>query len=405
MPSSLESVHSETLQHLWQAIDAELQELTDHHLRRTLVTIEAIDGPRVKIRDRWLVSWCTNDYLGLSSHPRLVQAASQAAAQWGIGARASRLLVGSTRLHTQLEERLAAFFRADAAVVFPSGYLTNLGVLGVLLSRDDVVLIDRLAHASLVEACRDSHATLRVFHHNDAAHVADLLSRYQSRRRRVIVTEGIFSMDGDRAPLARLLEVAQAHEALLYVDDAHGAFVVGQTGRGSPEAAGISHDALLYMGTLGKALGCQGGFVVGPSSLMSLIHHRARTFLYTTALAVPVVAAAAEALCLVEEDASPRRRLEGNVSRLHDRLCRIGIGQTQTPSHVVSVRVGSSSEVCELSSAMWDRGIFAPAIRPPTVPEGTARLRISMTALHTPQHIDQLIGALQELGRWGSGQS
>lgn len=390
-------VSSGALQSLSQALDQELNSLRDRALLRTLTTVEAIDGARIRVDGRWLVSWSTNDYLGLSSHPRVIQAACDAAVRWGVGARASRLLAGSTRVHEQLEAQLASFFRAEAAVVFPSGYLANLGTLRTLLAPGDVVLVDRLAHASLIEACRGSGATFRVFRHHDVGHAAKLLARYPGVRRRLIVTEGLFSMDGDSAPLPEFLEVAQAHEAFLYVDDAHGAFAIGTTGRGSPERAGVPHEAMIYMGTLGKALGCQGGFVVGPRVLVDAVHHRARTFIYSTALAVPVAAAALEALLLIQDDPSPRQRLGENVQSLQRRVSRIGPSQIQVPSHIVPVVVGSSSRARAVSSALQHRGLFAPAIRPPTVPEGTSRLRISVSALHTEEQLDALVEALSEV--------
>jgi glycine C-acetyltransferase/8-amino-7-oxononanoate synthase len=311
-------------------------------------------------------------------------------------------VAGSLTLHAQLEERLASFFHTEAAVLFSSGYLANLGALSALLRRGDLVLADRLAHASLIDACRTSGATFRIFHHNDASHVARLLERYPSGRRRFVVTEGVFSMEGDRAPLRQLLDVAQTYGAFLYVDDAHGAFVTGSSGRGSPEAAGVPHARLIYMGTLGKALGCQGGFVAGPQPLIGSLHNRARQFIYSTALAVPVAAAALEALRLVEADGRPRARLARHVERLHARLSAMqtisALGQLRDrpASHIVPIVVGSSKHACQVSSRLMDRGIFAPAIRPPTVPEGTARLRISLTALHTSAQLNQLADALQD---------
>ena len=392
------------LDKLMQGIGEELIGLRDRDLLRTLTTIEAIRGAEVRLNGRWLVCWCANDYLGLSTHPKVVRAACEAATQWGLGARASRLLAGSTRLHAQLEERVASFFRAEAALVFSSGYLTNLGTLSALLAPEDVVLVDRLAHASLIDACRASRARLRVFPHNDVAELSRLLARLPAPRqrslagqagRRVVVTEGVFSMDGDRAPLSELLDVVTAHDALLYLDDAHGAFVVGATGRGSPEAAGVSHDAMLYMGTLGKALGCQGGFVVGPRALIEFLQNRARQFIYATALAVPVVAGALEALRLVEDDPSFRTQLSHNIQRFHAHLRSLERLREVAPSHIIPIIVGSSRRARELSDFLQQRGMWAPAIRPPTVPEGTARLRISLSALHTEPQIDQLAEALE----------
>lgn len=363
-------------------------------LRRRLMTIEAINGPIVRIQGRRLVCWCSNDYLGLSAHPRLIQAAARAARDWGIGARASRLLAGTSVWHARLEEALAAWFGAEAAIVYASGYLANLGTLGAVLSPGDLVVADRLIHASLLDAIRSTRATLRVFRHQDVTHASDLLARGSSARRRVIVTEGVFSMDGDRAPLAALGEVAQARDALIYLDDAHGVFVTGPTGRGSPELAGIAHDRFLYMGTLGKALGAQGGFVVGPRALIEGLHHRARTFIYATALAVPVAAAALEALRIVEDEPQRRRALQARVSRLHAGLPdRAALPHV---SHIMPLILGDALRASSLAQRLWERGIWAPAIRPPTVPRGTSRLRLSVTALHSNAQVDALLAALRE---------
>ena len=386
--------------------------LQDRELLRRLTTVEAVRGAEVRVDGRWLVSWCANDYLGLSLHPAVVRAAAEAAARWGVGSRASRLLAGSTAVHAQLEDELAEFFGVEAALVFASGYLANLGTLSALLGSGDVVLVDRLAHASLIDACRASRATLRVFPHNDVAELSRLLARLPRRAiagrrgRRLVVTEGVFSMDGDRAPLAALLDAVQQHEASLYVDDAHGACVLGETGRGSPEEAGVPHEALLYMGTLGKALGAQGGFVAGPKPLIELLQNRARTFIYATALAVPVAAAALEALRIVREDPSPRAMLRRNIEHLHARLTILPKAELMPSearqmgfpaSHIIPVVVGSARRARELSAELLERGILAPAIRPPTVPEGTARIRLSVSALHTDEHVDALATALRDL--------
>ena len=366
-----------------------------HELFRTVTSLEALRGVRARIDGRWLTLWCTNDYLGLSQHPQLIRAASRAMTRWGVGARASRLLAGSTRLHEQLEDALADFFHTDSAAVFASGYLANLGAIPALVGRDDLILIDRLAHASLIDACRLSRATLRVFHHQDPEHVQALLARYPARRR-LIVTEGIFSMDGDAAPLRALRDVARAAGAWLYLDDAHGAFAVGATGRGSPEVAGVPHADVVYMATLGKALGAQGAFVAGSRRLIQLMHNRARTFIYATSLACPVVAAACEGIRLVERHPRLRAQLAANSQRLVRALSKLGlVPPTQPVSHIVPVIVGSPRRARDLAAHLWTRGLFAPAIRPPTVPEGTARIRVSVSAAHTASQIAHLVDALQ----------
>ncbi|MBI4598349.1 MAG: 8-amino-7-oxononanoate synthase [Candidatus Omnitrophica bacterium] len=371
-----------------------LRQLDDQGLLRQLVTIEQVQGPLVRLQGRWVVNWCSNDYLGLSRHPALVQAAAEAAAEWGVGAGGSRLLSGTTRWHAELEARLAAWFGAEDAIVYPSGYHANLGTLETMLSRDDAVIVDRLAHASLIDAARATKAAFRVFHHNDPQHARQVLARSASAKRRVIVTEGVFSMEGDSPPLADLLEAAEAHDALLYCDDAHGAFVLGEQGRGTPEAQHVPHARLLYMGTLGKALGCQGGFVVGPKTVADYARNAARTFIYTTAPAVPVVAAAAAALGVLGREPEHRRRVQRQAARLHAGLAAAGIPVSASASHVVPIPVGATTRAVQLSTALWTRGHWARAIRPPTVPEGAARLRIGVTALHTDEQIDQLVEAL-----------
>ncbi|MBI4341343.1 MAG: 8-amino-7-oxononanoate synthase [Candidatus Omnitrophica bacterium] len=392
MPSS--TVPRLSLDRLLRECADELAELSTQELRRTLTVVEAVDGPRVMINGASYVCWCSNDYLGLAGEGRLAEAAAQAARQWGVGARASRLLAGSTLLHRQLEADLAAWQGAEAAMVFPSGYQANLGALGALLGADDAVFIDRLSHASLLDAARATRAAFRVFRHNEVEDLRRLLSRPSQARRRLIVTEGVFSMDGDEAPLAELAELAEAHEAILYVDDAHGAFVTGATGRGSLERQRLTCDRLIYMATLGKALGCQGAFVAGSAQLIDYLVNKARTFIYTTALAPPIVAAAREALRLVEQQPQRRQRLDAAARRLHRALTAEGFQTSSCASHILPVRLGFASRALAVSQALMAHGVWAPPIRPPTVPNGEARLRLSVTALHTDAHVDQLIEAL-----------
>ncbi len=369
-------------------------------LRRELTPLDSVAGPLVRVGGATCVNWSSNDYLGLSQHPRLAHAASEAAHRWGVGARASRLLSGSTQIHADLERALAAWFRAPAALVFSSGYLANLGVLGSLAGPGDMIFLDRLCHASLVEASRLSRATLRVFSHNDAQQLATLLRRTPVRGRRIVVTEGVFSMDGDCAPVRELVAVAERHNALVYLDDAHGAFVRGKTGRGSPEEAKVPADRLVYMATLGKALGCQGGFVVGPQSLIDWITNQAKAFIYATALAVPVAAAAREALLVLQQEPRHRLALQRNTRRLRSHLSRLkisalGSSLARSSSPIAPVRLGGAARALAAARYLRKQGIWCPAVRPPTVPQGTSRLRISVTAAHTLEQVDDLARALQ----------
>lgn len=298
-------------------------------------------------------------------------------------------------MHEDLETRLAGWFGAERALVFGSGYLANLGALGALLGPGDAVAVDRLAHASLLDAARATKAAFRVFQHNDAAHLADVLASFGAAKRRLVVTEGLFSMDGDHPPLDALTETAASHGAVVYLDDAHGAFAAGSTGRGSPEALGVPADRVLYMGAMGKALGAQGGFIAGPAALIDYLANKARTFIYSTAPAVPVVAAAAAALSVLEQEPERRTRLR---ERAHQLAAALGAAAPETATHIQPVIAGESSKALELSAALWSAGHWAPAIRPPTVADGTARLRLSVTALHTNEQIAAMAAALRRAG-------
>lgn len=290
---------------------------------------------------------------------------------------------------------MAAWFGTESALVYPSGYLANLGTLGSLLNAGDAVVVDRLAHASLLDAARATPATFRLFRHNDADHLQSVLGRLSKAKRCLVVTEGVFSMDGDFSPLSDLAKICERFGAVLYVDDAHGAFVCGKTGRGSPEDAGVSLDRLLYMGTLGKALGSQGGFIAGPKPLIAHLQNKARTFIYSTALALPAAAAALAGLKMLEKDDSLRTTLNARTAQLRQHLKPLSAAHRAF--HIVPVILGEPARAMAFSEALFKRGHWVPAIRPPTVPEGTARLRLSVTALHSPEHVDHLAGLLRKL--------
>ncbi len=386
------------LPRLLAALSDDLTALAQAGLRRQCTTIDAFDGVVARVGGREIVCWCSNDYLGLAAHPRVIEAAAGAAAAFGVGGRASRLLGGTTAWHARLEEALATFFGAEAAVVFASGYLANLGALTALLGAQDAVFLDRLAHASLIDAVRMSRARLRVFPHQDVDRLGRLLASAAGARRRVVVTEGVFSMDGDVTPVDRLAEVARRYDALVYLDDAHGAFVLGPTGRGTPEAHGMPHDGFLYMGTLGKALGAQGGFLIGPRTLIDALHHRARPFIYATALAVPVAAAATTALQVIQDEPQWRQALQERVARLRQLLRPLrALPHVTIPeaTHIVPIIVGDTARAIRLAERLWAQGHWAPPIRPPTVPARTARLRLSLSACHTTAQLEELTAVLQ----------
>ena len=347
------------------------------------------------------MSFCSNDYLGLADHPALLAAAAASAARNGFGASASRLISGDLPAHRELEQALAGFFGRQAALVFPTGYQTNIGVLTALAGPDDVIVSDALNHASIIDGCRLSRSRIAVYPHRDSDAAARLLNEARPARRRFLVTESLFSMDGDDAPLGQLAEAAKSHDAILIVDEAHAVGVLGPRGRGLCAAAGVVPDVLI--GTLGKALATAGGFAAGSRVLRDLLVNRARSFIFTTALPPPVAAAALAALQIVDSPEGDRRRalLRAHADRLSPQLAALRPSGFETGvcaaagSPIQPYVVGTDADAVALSAVLAERRIFVPAIRPPTVPVGSARLRITLSASHAPADVDRLLTALR----------
>jgi 8-amino-7-oxononanoate synthase len=343
-----------------------------------------------------LRSFASNDYLGLAAHPALAEAAAAAAARDGFGASASRLVTGDLPAHRELETALAGFVGLPAALLFPSGYQTNIGVLGALAGPEDLVVSDALNHASIVDGCRLTRARVAIYPHRDAAAARRLLGDGRLFRRRILVTESLFSMDGDVAPLGPLAEAAAETDAILVVDEAHALGVLGPGGRGLAAAAGVVPDVLV--GTLGKAFGASGGFAAGIGPLRDVLVNRARTFIYTTALPPPVAAAAGAALALVAGPEGERRRalLDGHRLALGDRLVACRLRADVAPGPITAVILGDEARALAVSAALRARGFWVPAIRPPTVPPGSARLRVTLSAEHGADDVAALADALAE---------
>jgi 8-amino-7-oxononanoate synthase len=339
-----------------------------------------------------LICFASNDYLGLADHPDLAAAAAAAAARDGFGASAARLVTGDLPAHRELEARLAAFVGRPAALGFPTGYQTNIGVLGALAGPRDLIVSDALNHASIIDGCRLSRARIAVYPHGDARAARRLLLAGGGFRRRLLVTESVFSMDGDAAPLGALAEAAAAADAVFVVDEAHALGVLGPGGRGLCAEAGVVPDVLV--GTLGKAFGAAGGFAAGDRALRELLVNRARTFVFTTALPPPVAAAATAALALITGGEGERRRatLEAHRRALIGRLAALGGASPVGP--ILPVVLGSEARALAASAALRARGFFVPAIRPPTVPVGAARLRITLSSAHTPEEVAALADAI-----------
>lgn len=375
-----------------------LDDLAEAGLLRRPLTVESRQGPRVRIDGADYLCFCSNNYLGLADHPALAEAAKAAANEYGTGSGASRLVSGTMRIHRELEDAVARFKNTEAAIVFPTGYMANAGTIQALAGRGDTVYCDRLNHASIFDGCRLSGATLRVYPHKDVGGLRRLLGRKREGRA-LVVTDTVFSMDGDLAPLPDLAEVCERHGAMLMIDEAHATGVLGENGRGAAEHFGIEPGRVpVVMGTLSKAVGSLGGYVAGSRDLVDLLVNRARSFIYTTALPPAVCAASVAGLRIIEEEPERRAALWARTRQLHDGLRERGfdIGPTETP--ITPLIVGDSAPAVELSQKLFEHHILAPAIRPPTVPDGTARIRLTPMATHTAQDVQHVLTALASQG-------
>jgi 8-amino-7-oxononanoate synthase len=380
-------------------LDDELQSLEEDGLLRKIPRVEARSATHIRIDGRELLLMASNDYLGLSQHPQLISCGARAAEQWGAGSGAARLISGSSSLFDTLEKRLADFKQTQAALVFSTGYMANIGLLSALTGKDDIIFSDELNHASIIDGCRLSRAKVSVYPHVDLAALETQLRRAANCRRRIIVTDAVFSMDGDIAPLTHLLELAQTHDAVLIVDDAHGTGVLGPEGRGTAAHFGLKdNDRLILMGTLGKALGCFGAFVAGSRVLIDYLVNRARSFIFTTAMPPANVAAALAALDLVEQEPSLREQLQENTDFMHRELSSLGFDFGGSQTQIIPIMAGEASTAVAMATDLMEQGIFLQAIRPPTVPKDAARLRLTVTALHTRQQLEQVVTALKKTG-------
>jgi 8-amino-7-oxononanoate synthase len=368
-------------------------------LRRSLRVISGEHGPRAEYCGRSLIMMSSNNYLGLAADPRVKQAAISAVVRYGVGAGASRLIAGSLEPLHRLEARLARLKGTEAALVFGSGYLANLGTLTALAGPDDAIFSDELNHASLIDGCRLAKANLNVYRHCDVAHLKSLLEQSSSARRRIIVTDSVFSMDGDFAPLREIVTLAREFKAAVMIDEAHAVGVVGPRGAGLAAELGLENAIDVQMGTLSKAVGAYGAYVAGSKVLIDFLINRARSFIYTTGLPPSIAAAAETAIDIIASEPQRIRRLWDNASYLRTQLEATGFSICRTDSPILPVLVGDSHVTVEMAHRLFERGVYVVAIRPPTVPEGTARLRLTPISEHTRADLDDTLNALVEAGR------
>ncbi len=345
--------------------DDELDGLEKKHLLRRLKTVYSPASPVINFEDKTVIQFASNDYLGLANHSRIKEAAIAAIHQYGVGSGASRLITGTLAPHQELEAALAEFKGTEASLTFGTGYSTNIGIIPTLVGSQDLILADRLCHASLIDGCRVSQATLRIFQHNDTEHLTQLLRKRSSKHKTLILTEGVFSMDGDIAPLPELVRLAKEFEATLLVDDAHGTGVMGPNGRGTVEHFGINPNDLIQMGTLSKAFGTIGGYVVGSRSLVDYLINTSRSFIYTTAPPPSMAAAAQAAIQIIQSGQERRDRLLQNREQLYQGLKDMAFQLTNTQSPILPIILNEPQLAVDMSTKLLEQGIYIPAIRPP----------------------------------------
>ncbi len=379
---------------IFQHLAEQLAELGRKGLLRRRLVRESAQGSRIRVEGREYLAFCSNDYLGLAGDPRIAKALADAARRFGTGEGASHLLSGHGVLHARLEKGLAEFVGAPRALLFSTGYQANIGTITALAGSDAAVFSDSLNHASLIDGVRLSRAQVVRYPHLDIGFLGDALSRSQARLK-LVVTDGVFSMDGDLAPLPGILELCERYDALLMVDDAHGFGVMGPAGRGSPAHFGLDSPRIVYVGTLGKAAGVAGAFVAGADEVVEWVLQRARTYMYTTASPAPLAAAVEASLEIIRKESWRRERLTQLIAALQGQLHGTDVRLADSGTPIQPLILGDNARCVAASKSLRERGILVPAIRPPTVPEGTARLRISLSAAHSLEDVARLAEALR----------
>ena len=377
-------------------LQKQLYELKKQGLFREMKRIDSMQGPTVRVDNKEIILLSSNNYLGLASHPEVIKAQVQAAQEFGASASASRLISGNMSLHEKLEERIAAFKGTEAAIIFPTGYMANVGTISSLAGEEDIIVCDKLNHASIIDGARLSSAKLRTYPHKNLNRLEDILKKEASCKKKIIITDGIFSMDGDIAPLPEIVEIARKFDAVLMLDDAHATGVLGKKGKGTCEHFGIEKGVDIQMGTFSKALGNLGGFVAGSRVLIEYIRNNARSFIYTTALPPAIVNGCIKAIEIVENDTSLKERLWSNVKEFTTALSELDLDIMDTQTQIIPIRTTDLSSTMKAAEFLFNEGIFAPGIRPPTVAKTKCRIRASLIATHTKEQIERVIDVLKK---------
>ncbi|MFC6669645.1 8-amino-7-oxononanoate synthase [Marinobacterium aestuariivivens] len=377
-------------------LQAELDQRKRDHLYRRRRVLESAQGPEVQVDGRRFLAFCSNDYLGLANHPEVIAAMRDGAARYGVGGGGPHLVNGHSAAHHELEDALAEFTGRERVLLFSTGYMANLGAINALLGKQDAIFQDRLNHASLLDAGLLSGARFQRYLHNDADSLAQRLAKADARRK-LVVTDGVFSMDGDLADLPGLALVARQQGAWLMVDDAHGFGCIGRGGRGIVDHFGLGNDEVpVLVGTLGKAFGTAGAFVAGSETLIETLIQLARTYIYTTSMPPAVACATLASLRLLEREDWRRERLNSLIARFRNGCRQLGLEVMDSPTPIQPILVGESGKAMAMSAALEAQGIFVSAIRPPTVPAGSARLRVTLSAEHSDEQLDRLLDALDK---------
>ena len=378
-------------------IHEELHELDAQGLRRHLRTVDYLGGMRASVNGKDCILFCTNNYLGLADHPKVLERSSRALSRFGASAQASRLVSGHFPVHLQLEEITANFKGSEACLAFPTGYMANLAAVSAMVGEEDVILCDRLNHASLIDACRSTKAKFMVYEHLNLEDLKKQLEKTNDYRRKLVVTESLFSMDGDLVPLKKFMDLTHEYDAMVLVDDAHGTGVLGPNGEGITHHFPLKYYPSVIVGTYSKALGSMGGFVCGPKIFIEYLLNKARTFIYTTGLAPAVCGASLGAFEVLHEEPNRVEKLWENAKKIREGLRALGHEIPRGAGPIMPVIVGENEEALKMSEKLLEEGILVVAIRPPTVPKGTARLRLSVSAAHTDEHIEKLLNAFKKL--------